>query len=47
MDIDSFLAAVADTDYDGYVTVELYPYQATAAETAQKAMAYLRDRGWA
>jgi sugar phosphate isomerase/epimerase len=47
MDVDAFLAAVADTDYDGYVTVELYPYQATAAETAREAMAYLRENGWA
>jgi hypothetical protein len=29
------------------VTVELYPYQETAAETAQEAMHYLRDHGWA
>jgi sugar phosphate isomerase/epimerase len=46
MDIGAFLDAVADTDYDGYVTVELYPYQATAAETARQAMAYLREGGW-
>lgn len=47
MDVDAFLSAVADTGYDGYVTVELYPYQATAAETAREAMAYLRENGWA
>lgn len=47
MDIDGFLQAVEDSGYDGYVTVELYPYQETAAETAQGAMDYLRERGWA
>ena len=47
MDIDGFLQAVEDSGYDGYVTVELYPYQETAAETAQGAMDYLRDHGWA
>ncbi len=47
MDIDGFLQAVEDTGYDGFVTVELYPYQETAAETAREAMAYLEDHGWA
>ncbi len=47
MNIDAFLEAVEDSGYDGYVTVELYPYQETAAETARGAMDYLRDRGWA
>ncbi|SFR68595.1 sugar phosphate isomerase/epimerase family protein [Halogeometricum limi] len=46
MDIDGFLEAVEDSGYDDYVTVELYPYQETAAETAQGAMDYLRDHGW-
>ncbi|WP_226022070.1 sugar phosphate isomerase/epimerase family protein [Halomicrobium salinisoli] len=46
MDIDGFLEAVEDTGYDGFVTVELYPYQETPAETAQDAMAYLEEHGW-
>jgi sugar phosphate isomerase/epimerase len=47
MDIDSFLEAVEDSGCDGFVTVELYPYQETAAETARDAMAYLEEHGWA
>lgn len=46
MDIDGFLSAVADTGYDGFVTVELYPYEETAAETARDAFAYLESHGW-
>jgi sugar phosphate isomerase/epimerase len=47
MDVDGFLTALEDSGYDGYVTVELYPYQETAAETARDAMRYLEERGWA
>lgn len=47
MDIDGFLQAVEDSGYDGFVTVELYPYEDTAAETARGAMDYLREHGWA
>lgn len=47
MDIEGFLTAVEDAGYDGFVTVELYPYGETAAETARGAMDYLRERGWA
>ena len=46
MDIDGFLEAVAETGYDGFVTVELYPYQETAAETAREAYEYLDEHGW-
>ncbi|MBX0296131.1 sugar phosphate isomerase/epimerase family protein [Haloarcula nitratireducens] len=46
MDIDGFLQTVEDSGYDGFVTVELYPYQETAAETAREAYAYLDERGW-
>ncbi|WP_440006071.1 sugar phosphate isomerase/epimerase family protein [Halomicrococcus sp. SG-WS-1] len=46
MNIDGFLEAVEDTGYDGFVTVELYPYQETAAETARDAYAYLDEHGW-
>jgi sugar phosphate isomerase/epimerase len=46
MDIDAFLGALDSQGYEGFVTVELYPYEETAAETAREAMAYLDDRGW-
>ena len=46
LDIDGFLSAVVDSGYDGYVTVELYPYEEMAAETARDAMAYLDEHGW-
>jgi sugar phosphate isomerase/epimerase len=46
MDIEGVLDAIAADGYDGYVTVELYPYEETAAETARDAMAYLTDHGW-
>ena len=46
MDIDGFLDALDSRGYDGFVTVELYPYEETAAETAREAMAYLDDGGW-
>jgi sugar phosphate isomerase/epimerase len=47
MDIDGFLEAVEASGYEGFVTVELYPYGETAAETASEAMQYLREHGWA
>ena len=47
MDIEGFLTAVEDTGYDRFVTVELYPYESTAAETARESMNYLQDHGWA
>lgn len=47
MDIDAFLGALDSQGYEGFVTVELYPYEETAAETAREAMAYLDDHGWA
>ena len=46
MDIDRFLGALDDREYEGFVTVELYPYEATAAETVRDAMTYLEDGGW-
>lgn len=46
MDIEGFLGAVEATGYDGFVTVELYPYESTAAETARDAHRYLRQHGW-
>jgi sugar phosphate isomerase/epimerase len=47
MDLDGFLEAVEATGYDGFMTVELYPYEETAAETAGDAMRWLEGRGWA
>ena len=47
MDIEGFLTAVEDSGYDGFVTVELYPYESTAAETARESMEYLMNHGWA
>lgn len=46
MDVNGFLSAVEDTGYDGWVTVELYPYESTAAETARESYEYLRREGW-
>jgi sugar phosphate isomerase/epimerase len=46
MDIDGFLEAVEASGYDGFVTVELYPYGETAKETADEAMQYLEAHGW-
>lgn len=46
MNIEGVLKAIAADGYDGYVTVELYPYEETAAETARNAMTYLADHGW-
>ncbi|EMA37931.1 sugar phosphate isomerase/epimerase family protein [Halococcus hamelinensis] len=47
MDIDGFLGALDDAGYEEFVTVELYPYEETAAETVEDAMAYLETHGWA
>ncbi|WP_049921171.1 sugar phosphate isomerase/epimerase family protein [Halopiger djelfimassiliensis] len=47
MDVDAFLGALEDRGYDGFVTVELYPYEETPVETAREAMAYLEEHGWA
>ncbi|MFB6163963.1 MAG: sugar phosphate isomerase/epimerase family protein [Haloarculaceae archaeon] len=46
LDVNGFLTALEDAGYDGWVTVELYPYQETAPETARDAMAYLEEHGW-
>ena len=43
MDIPAILRSLEDIGYAGWVTVELYPYENTAVETAQSARAYLRD----
>ncbi len=41
MDIPRILEAIEATGYQDYVTVELYPYQDTAAEVARQAREYL------
>ena len=46
MPIGNFLEALDSRGYDGFVTIELYPYEETAAETAREAMSYLEDGGW-
>ena len=47
MEIDAFLGELEDRNYEGFVTVELYPYEETPIETAREAMDYLEERGWA
>jgi sugar phosphate isomerase/epimerase len=46
MPIDEFLEALDGQGYEGFVTVELYPYEETAADTVREAITYLEDRGW-
>ncbi|MBM4019554.1 MAG: sugar phosphate isomerase/epimerase [Planctomycetes bacterium] len=41
IDFPAVLAALADAGYDGWVTVELYPYEAQAREVAEEALKYL------
>ena len=40
------LRELDDVGYDGFVTIELYPYEETAEETARGAMRYLEEHGW-
>lgn len=42
IDFPEIFAALRNIDYPGWVTVELYPYEATAAEVAKSAIEYLR-----
>ena len=41
VDFDAVLGALADAGYNGWVTVELYPYEAEAREVAEEAFQYL------
>jgi len=41
IDFDAVFAALRDAGYDGWVTVELYPYEAQARQVAAEAFAYL------
>jgi sugar phosphate isomerase/epimerase len=42
IDLKTVLSAIEGTGYGGFVTVELYPYEARPVETAQEALRYLR-----
>ena len=46
MDINGFLQTLDERGYDGFVTVELYPYEETAEETARDAFRYLEEYEW-
>ena len=43
IDFASVFAAMNEIGYNGFVTVELYPYQSNPVEAAQKAFDYLKD----
>ena len=43
IDFAAVFSAMNEIGYDGFVTVELYPYQSNPVEAAQKAFDYLRD----
>jgi len=43
VDLEGALAALRDVGYDGWITVELYPYEARAREVAEEAFTYLAD----
>lgn len=45
IDLTGVLAAIRDTGYSGYVTVELYTYEHAAEEAAREAFDYLRKWG--
>ncbi|MFD2658447.1 sugar phosphate isomerase/epimerase family protein [Gracilibacillus thailandensis] len=42
IDIPGVLKKIKDTGYDGFITIELYPYQTTAIETAKQSYDYVR-----
>jgi sugar phosphate isomerase/epimerase len=45
IDFGAVFGALEKIGFGGWVTVELYPYEATAAEVARSAMKYLREIG--
>jgi len=47
VDFDAVFTALRDVGYDGWITVELYPYEAQAREVADEAFKYLAERFWA
>ncbi len=42
LDFAGIFAAIREIDYRGWVTVELYPYETTAEQAAQRAFGYLQ-----
>lgn len=42
IDIPGTLKKIQETGYDGFITIELYPYQTTAIETAKQSYDYVR-----
>jgi len=42
IDLRAVLSAIKATDYTGYITVELYPYENEPVATAREALAYLQ-----
>jgi len=43
IDLPKALRALRDSGYDGWITVELYPYETQAREVAEEAFAYLAE----
>ena len=43
IDLHGVLNTIADTDYQGFVTVELYTYEHAAVDAARNALSYLRN----
>ena len=46
LDVDGFLQAVENSGYNGFVTIELYPYADSPKDAAAGAMEYLGEHGW-
>lgn len=46
MDFDAIFRGLEKAGYDGWVTVELYPYESTAEATARKAYEFLKRYGF-
>ncbi len=44
MDFDAIFGALRETGYDGWVTIELYPFQQDAAEVARRAFEKIHPR---
>jgi sugar phosphate isomerase/epimerase len=43
IDFRSVLRALRDVGYDGWITVELYPYESTARQVAEESIRFLED----
>ncbi len=46
IDIDSVLKSLEDIGYDGFITVELYPYQECPIHAAKQAMKFIKSHGY-